>query len=124
MADKTGTRPVRTGGERIRKLAQAALNADVTVEQVDTILEGLGGTLDDLDRSIGGLDTTLARFNGTITAIDEVASSLIAAIERLDGIVSRVERIVEIGESLVAPISMTEQVVRGTVGRIRRSTGF
>ena len=28
-----GGKPVRTGPERIRKLAQAALNADVTVEQ-------------------------------------------------------------------------------------------
>ena len=40
MADKGG-KPTRTGPKRIRKLAQAALNADVTVEQVDTILEGL-----------------------------------------------------------------------------------
>jgi ABC-type transporter Mla subunit MlaD len=124
MADKTGTRPTRTGGERIRKLAQAAMNADVTVEQVDTILEGLGDTLEDLDRSIGGLDTTLERFNGTITAIDDVASRLIAAIERLDGIVSRVERIVEVGESLVAPLALTETAVRGTLSRIRRTTGL
>jgi hypothetical protein len=50
MADKGG-KPVRTGPERIRKLAQAALNADVTVEQVDTILEGLSETLVDLNNS-------------------------------------------------------------------------
>ena len=50
MADKGGKSP-RTGPERIRKLAQAALNADVTVEQVDTILEGLSETLIDLNNS-------------------------------------------------------------------------
>ena len=55
MVDKGG-KPVRTGPERIRKLAQAALNADVTVEQVDTILEGLSETLVDLNNSTGNLD--------------------------------------------------------------------
>ncbi len=43
MADKgvhgVGARPGER--QRIRKLAQAALNADVTVEQVDTILTDL-----------------------------------------------------------------------------------
>ena len=29
----------RTGRERIKTLAQAALNADLTVEQVDTVLK-------------------------------------------------------------------------------------
>ncbi|MFA7514516.1 MAG: ATPase, partial [Mycolicibacterium vanbaalenii] len=64
MADKGG-RPVRTGPERIRKLAQAAMNADVTVEQVDTILEGLGETLEDLNKATANLDVTLERFNDT-----------------------------------------------------------
>jgi len=41
MADKGGGRSAaRSGRERIQKLAQAALNADVTVDQVDAILVG------------------------------------------------------------------------------------
>ena len=76
MADKGGRQPVRTGRERIRKLAQAALNADVTVEQVDTILEGLSETLDDLNNSTGNLDATLERFNDTINQINELAPRL------------------------------------------------
>ncbi len=71
MVDKDG-KPVRTGPERIRKLAQAALNADVTVEQVDTILEGLSETLVDLNNSTGNLDATLERFNETINSINEL----------------------------------------------------
>ena len=66
MADKGGKAGARTGTERIRKLAQAALNADVTVEQVDAILEGLSETLVDLNNSTGNLDATLERFNDTI----------------------------------------------------------
>ena len=67
MADKGVSRAgPRSGRERIQKLAQAALNADVTVEQVDTILAGLTETLADLDNSTSNLDATLERFNVTI----------------------------------------------------------
>src|ERR1700741_147177 len=90
MADKGG-RPVRTGPERIRKLAQAALNADVTVDQVDTILGSLGETLIDMNTSISNLDVTMERFNETINSINELAPRLIAVVDRMDGIVSRAE---------------------------------
>lgn len=123
MADKGG-RPVRTGPERIRKLAQAALNADVTVEQVDTILEGLSETLEDLNSSTANLDATLERFNETINQINELAPRLNGVVDRMEGIVSRVERIVGLGESVISPLAATEQVVRGAVNRVRRSAGL
>ena len=74
MADRGGKAGARTGTERIRKLAQAALNADVTVDQVDTILVGLSETLVDLNNSTGNLDATLARFNETIGEGDSRSS--------------------------------------------------
>jgi ABC-type transporter Mla subunit MlaD len=123
MADK-GPKPVRTGPERIRKLAQAALNADVTVGQVDTILEGLSETLIDLNNSTGNLDATLERFNDTISRINELAPRLNAVVDRLEGIVERVERIVGIGESVISPLAATEQAVRGAVNKVRRTTGL
>jgi hypothetical protein len=113
-----------TGRQRIKTLTQAALNADVTVEQVDTLLSDLGETLSVLDRSTSGLDATLERFNATITRIDELAPRLIGVVERLEGIVDRVERIVGIGESVMAPWSATENAVRGAVKAVRKSTGI
>jgi ABC-type transporter Mla subunit MlaD len=125
MADKGVSRPgPRTGRERIQKLAQAALNADVTVEQVDTILAGLTETLADLDNSTSNLDATLERFNVTINSINELAPRLIAVVDRLEGIVARVERIVGIGESVISPLAATEQAVRGAVNRVRKTTGL
>jgi division protein CdvB (Snf7/Vps24/ESCRT-III family) len=125
MADKGGGRSgVRTGRERIQKLAQAALNADVTVEQVDTILAGLTDTLADLDNSTSKLDATLERFNETINQINALAPRLIAVVDRLEGIVARVERIVGIGESVMSPLTATEQAVRGAVNKVRRTTGL
>ena len=123
MADKDGSRTgARTGRERIQKLAQAALNADVTVDQVDAILAGLGETLEDLNHSTGNLDTTLERFNDTISRINELAPRLNAVVDRLEGIVDRVERIVGIGEAAVAPLAATEHAVRGAINAVRRTT--
>jgi hypothetical protein len=124
MADKGGRTGPRTGTERIRKLAQAALNADVTVDQVDTILEGLGETLVDLNNSTGNLDATLVRFNETINHINELAPRLTAVVERMERIVDRVERIVGIGESVISPLAATEHAVRVAVNKVRRTTGL
>jgi ABC-type transporter Mla subunit MlaD len=124
MADKGGRTGPRTGTERIRKLAQAALNADVTVDQVDTILEGLSETLIDLNNSTENLDATLVRFNETISHINELAPRLNAMVDRLEAIVERVERIVGIGEAAVAPLAATESAVRGAVNKVCRTTGL
>ena len=124
MVDKAGKAGARTGTERIRKLAQAALNADVTVEQVDTILEGLSETLVDLNNSTGNLDATLERFNETINQINDLAPRLFAMVDRLEAIVARVERIVGLGEAAVAPLAATESAVRGVVSKVRRTTGL
>ena len=114
MADKGGRTGARSGRERIQKLAQAALNADVTVEQVDTILAGLTETLADLDNSTSNLDTTLERFNETINSINELGASPHSRWSTLEGIVARVERIVGIGESVYLTAG------RDRAGRARR----
>ena len=109
-------------GSGSRNSTQAALNADVTVDQVDTILAGLADTLDDLNNSTGNLDATLERFNDTISRINELAPRLIAVVDRLEGIVARVERIVGIGEAAMAPLAATETAVRGAISAVRRTT--
>ena len=89
MADKGGvsTNRARPAQQRLKTLAQAALNADVTVGQVDALLSSLTETLTDLNQSTDGLDATLERFNATITRIDELAPRLIGVVERLEAIV-------------------------------------
>lgn len=124
MADKNVKAEARSGRERIKTLAQAALNADLTVDQVDTILRGLGETLVDLNNSTGNLDATLERFNATINQINELAPRLNAVVDRMERIVERVERIVGIGESVMSPLAATEQAVRGAVNKVRRTTGL
>ncbi|HEY9313445.1 hypothetical protein [Williamsia sp.] len=53
--------------QRFRTLAQAALNADRTVGQMDSVIEGLGSALTDFDRAMTGFDTTLDSFGTAMT---------------------------------------------------------
>jgi ABC-type transporter Mla subunit MlaD len=124
MADKGGRAGPRTARERITTLAQAALNADLTVDQLDSIMTGLSETLIDLNNSTANLDATLERFNETINHINELAPRLNAVVDRMERIVERVERIVGIGESVMSPLTATEQAVRGAVNAVRRTTGL
>lgn len=62
MADKTAP---RSGRDRIKTLAQAALHADVTVDQLDTILTGMSETLTELNKPMSGMDGTLEYFEQT-----------------------------------------------------------
>ncbi len=120
MADRGG----RPAARRIKTLTQAALNADATVEQVETLLIDLDRTVVKLNSSIGDLDVTLERFNSTITSIDELAPRLISMVERLENIVSRVEAMVDIGEAVASPLATAENAVRGVIEAVRRTTGL
>lgn len=125
---KTGS---RTGTERFKTLAQAALNADVTVGQLETVLEGMGATMSDLDKTLNGMDGTLEyfhesleTFNTTLGRIDELAPRLAAVVDQMERIVDRVERLVAAAESLISPLTATDAAVRGVVKTIRERSPF
>jgi hypothetical protein len=122
MADKDTP---RTGRERIKTLAQAALNADLTVEQVDTVLNNLVSSLAALDKSIAGLDGSLVTFNESLSYLNETLSRLEGIVDKVEpvvGLLDRVDRIVEVGETAVAPLAATETAVRQVVKSIRDRT--
>ena len=111
--------------QRLKKLAQAALNADATVDQVNEILGGLGTTLGDMDKTIGKLDgaiddlnPTLARFSATLDNVDQAVVALGDITLRLEKIVSRVEVIVGIAEAALKPIGMIESAGRSITSRL------
>jgi exonuclease VII small subunit len=119
VADKSAP---RTGRERIKTLAQAALNADLTVEQLDTVLNTLTSSLAALDSSIEGLDKSLVTFNSSLSHLNEILERLeriVALVDPVIDIVNRVERIVDAGETAMAPLAATENAVRQVVKTIR-----
>lgn len=129
MADR-GSAP---GPERrrLKTLAQAALNADVTVGQLEDVLTGLGGTMNELNSSLGNLNATVERLGDgldhleqTMAGLDDLARRLVALIEPVETIVSRIDYIVGVGETAMSPLAATENAVRGmfnaVLGRVGR----
>ncbi|WP_234795535.1 ATPase [Mycobacteroides saopaulense] len=91
----------RTGRERIQKLARAALNADVTVEQLDTVLTDMSAVLIDMNETLG--------------VIGELTPRMMLVVERMENVMTRIERIVGLAESVLAPVTVTESAVRGVL---------
>src|SRR5438270_213312 len=80
MADKSaGDRPAR---QRIKTLTQAAMNADVTVNQLEDVLGGLGDTL-------GDLNTSLTNLNNAVDRLDNGLDHFEATLGRIDDLMKR-----------------------------------
>ncbi|MDL9938455.1 hypothetical protein QSJ18_17035 [Gordonia sp. ABSL1-1] len=122
MVERGDPKPER---QRIRKLAQAALNADVTVDQLTTIivdmgdtLEGVGQTVDGMNVTIASLDETLTRMSETLDQVDLIAARMNDVVVRMERVVGRVEAIVDIGEVAIRPLGALESVGRSVAGRL------
>jgi ABC-type transporter Mla subunit MlaD len=127
MADKTaGGRPPR---QRLKTLTQAAMNADVTVNQLEGVLGGLGDTLTDLNDSlsnlnsaIGRLDNGLDHFEATLGRIDDLMKRLVTLVAPVEAIVERIDYMVGVGETVMSPFSVTEHAFRNMVNAVRDRT--
>ncbi len=96
-----GSPASRSGCERIQKLARGALNADVTVEQLDTVLTDMSAVLIDM--------------NDTLGVIGELTPRMMLVVERMENVMTRIERIVGLAESVLTPVTVTESAVRGVL---------
>lgn len=110
MNDK---QPPRSPAERIRTLAQAALNADQTVDQVDHVLHDLEGSLSGLNKAVGTMEGSLEYFNNTLHRLNE-------SLAQLEGMMGRVQKLVDVAESAMSPVVATESAVRGVFNAILR----
>ncbi|WP_205877758.1 ATPase [Mycobacterium camsae] len=125
MADRSGDRPT-PARQRMKTLTQAALNADKTVEQVEDVLDGLGASLVELNRSLSALNSTVTRLetgldhlDGTLSSLDDLAKRLLAVLQPVEAILERMDNIVSWGETMMMPINATEHVMRGVMDRLR-----
>ena len=127
MADNSaGGRPPR---QRLKTLTQAAMNADVTVNQLEDVLGGLGDTLTDLNNSLSNLnsavdrlDSGLDHFEATLSRIDDLMKRLVTLVAPVEAIVERIDYMVGVGETVMSPFSVTEHAFRNLVNAVRDRT--
>lgn len=127
MADRT----VRGGTprQRIKTLTQAAMNADVTVGQLEDVLSSLGNTMTDLNNSLARLNNAVDRLDGgldhfeaTLGRIDDLMGRLVTLVAPVEAIVERIDYMVGVGETVMSPLSVTEHAVRNMVNALRNRT--
>jgi ABC-type transporter Mla subunit MlaD len=127
MADKSaGGRPPR---QRLKTLTQAAMNADVTVNQLEDVLGGLGDTLTDLNNSLSNLNGAVERLDGgldhfeaTLSRIDDLMKRLVTLVAPVEAIVERIDYMVGVGETVMSPFSVTEHAFRNMLNAVRDRT--
>jgi ABC-type transporter Mla subunit MlaD len=127
MADKSaGGRAPR---QRIKTLTQAAMNADVTVNQLEDVLGGLGDSLTDLNKSLTHLNTAVDRLNSgldhfeaTLSRIDDLMGRLATLVAPVEAVVQRIDYMVSVGETVMSPLSVTEHAVRNAFNALRNRT--
>jgi ABC-type transporter Mla subunit MlaD len=127
MADKSAGG--RTPRQRLKTLTQAAMNADVTVNQLEGVLGGLGDTLGDLNDSLTRLNTAVDRldagldhFEATLSRIDDLMKRLVTLVAPVEAIVERIDYMVGVGETVMSPLSVTEHAFRNVVNAVRDRT--
>ncbi|MCF8572062.1 hypothetical protein L5G32_17480 [Gordonia sp. HY002] len=127
MAINPPERGIRAGDDRqrLRKLAQAAMNADQTVGQVETLLAdmgpllmGLTRTTGSLDETLAGMDATIAKMDATLNKVDTTVEQMATVVGRLEAVTSRVEQVVLIVEAALRPIGVVESAGRAIVSRL------
>ena len=123
----TGDRP---GRAKLRKLAQAAMNADQTVDQVESILgdmgpmmENLTGTMDDLNASMKSFDETIGRVNTSLDTVDQLSARMTDIMTRIERIVARAESVVGIGETALKPLGAIQATASNVAGLLRFGGG-
>jgi ABC-type transporter Mla subunit MlaD len=127
MPDKSASgRPPR---QRIKTLTQAAMNADVTVNQLEGLLGGLGDTLSDLNNSLSNLNTAVDRldagldhFEATLSRIDDLMGRLVTLVAPVEAIVERIDYMVGVGETVMSPLSVADHAVRNLFNSLRNRT--
>lgn len=124
-------RPFGAGPERkrLKTLTHAALNADLTVGQLEGVLANLGTSLNELNTSLSQLNITVERLNsgldhleGTLSSLDDLARRLRTLVGPAAAIVERLDAIMSLGEVMLAPLAVTEHALRGALDLLRNRT--
>ncbi|MDF0531026.1 hypothetical protein P0W64_21030 [Tsukamurella sp. 8F] len=120
-----GLRPTGRGRARFQKLASAALNADVTIDQATAVVNDLSDTIRGMDSTMEAFDETLVRINRDLgdfeqlmAAIAQTTARVNAALDNVDKLLSAPAALGTAAASVLHPASDIANSAAGTVGRL------
>ncbi|WP_461168300.1 hypothetical protein [Tsukamurella serpentis] len=109
------------GRARIRNLASAALNADMTIDQATAMLDGMAVTLENMSATMATFDETVARVNRNLDEFERLTARFSATLEKTDAALEKVNLLLAVpGTAVTAAERMLEvpgQVTRRLFGK-------
>ncbi|WP_019203769.1 hypothetical protein [Tsukamurella sp. 1534] len=108
------------GRTRIRNLASAAMNADVTIDQATAIIDGLGDTMQRMDATMSDFDSTLVRMNRDLDEFESLMAAIAATVARTDAAITKVNALLDVP---TAALGVAGKAIAGpvdTVGALSR----
>jgi len=96
-------------GNRIRRLTEAALNAESTLDRVDGLANGMSGVLDDLSHVVAHLDPSLDHLDAVLTSLKFELEGISESRADVDKLVAQVGRILDLIEWLLTPAFVARQ---------------
>ena len=125
-ADPASDGHARGASARIRRLTQAALNVDATLDQVGTVADDLGVSLDEFRDVLGRMDAMLEKFGGslddfagTVAELNSVVHPLTADREAAAVLATRIQRLVETIDWVCTPLRWAQAATGGVYGALR-----
>jgi ABC-type transporter Mla subunit MlaD len=76
-------------------------------------------SLTNLNNAVDRLDDGLDHFEATLARIDDLMKRLVTLVAPVEAIVERIDYMVGIGETVMAPLSVTEHAVRNAFSALR-----
>lgn len=97
---------------RARRMADAVLNVDETLEALNATVDHMHATLSSLDGTIAKLDAAIDRFSSVVAGVDELRSGMADTIGDVGELTHQVSRLVDAMEVTVGPAMWANDTLR------------
>lgn len=121
----------RSASGRIKRLTQAALNVDATLDRVGGVADELGMSLDDFQRVLVRMDALLEKFGGsldefagTIDELNSVVRPLTADPEGIAQLIERADRVAATVDWALTPLTWVRAAADGVPAIVGEAAGL
>lgn len=97
---------------RARRMADAVLNVDETLEALNATVEHMHATLSSLDGTIAKLDDAIDRFSSVVAGVDDLRGGMADTIGDIGELTHQVSRLVDAMEVTVGPAMWANDTLR------------
>lgn len=97
---------------RARRVADAVLSVDETLDRLNDTVDHMHTTLGSLDRTIGKLDAAIDQFARVVSGVDDLRTGMVETVGDVTELTEQVRRLVDALEVTVGPALWANEGLR------------